>query len=166
VHSLEPEAGDYVLVYMATHGYADLVRAWHREHPDEKLHCFYDRPGAPPVEALGPNLTFHQLDGEKFLWLMAGCRAVMCTAGFESICEAAFLGKPVLMVPLDGHHEQQLNARDAELSGVAIGHPVFDLDALSSLPRDPDVAWFKDWCLQADAKLLETVERVARAGSA
>jgi len=94
---------------------------------------------------------------------MAGCRAVMCTAGFESVCEAAFLGKPVLMVPLEGHDEQRLNARDAELAGVAISHPNFDLDALARLPRHASTAWFREWCLQADAALLETIEHVARA---
>jgi hypothetical protein len=91
---------------------------------------------------------------------MAGCRAVMCTAGFESVCEAAFLGKAVLMVPLENHHEQRLNALDAELSGVAVSYPVFDLDALASLPRRVENAWFRTWCDQADAKLLETVESI------
>jgi hypothetical protein len=32
------------------------------KHRDVRLHCFYDRPGAPTVEEIGPNLTFHQLD--------------------------------------------------------------------------------------------------------
>ena len=41
-------------------------------------------------------LSFHQLDDVKFLNYMAGCRAYASTAGFESICEAMYLGKPVL----------------------------------------------------------------------
>jgi UDP-N-acetylglucosamine:LPS N-acetylglucosamine transferase len=85
----------------------------------------------------------------------------MCTAGFESVCEAAFLGKAVLMVPLDGHHEQALNAVDAEQAGVAIAHRDFDLNALSRLPERVDHEWFRAWCLEADARLLETVERIA-----
>jgi uncharacterized protein (TIGR00661 family) len=157
---LEPEAGDYVLVYVATHGYAESVRAWSEEHPAVRIHCFCDRQGAPTVEAVGPSLTLHQLDGEKFLRLMAGCRAVMCTAGFESICEAAFLGKPVLMVPLENHLEQRLNASDGQAAGVAVGHPVFDLDALSRLPSEVDNAWFREWCLGAGERLLEVIQRV------
>jgi uncharacterized protein (TIGR00661 family) len=162
VLDLVSEPGDYVLVYMATHGYADVVRAWHAHHPGVRLHCFYDRPGWPAVETVGPNLTFHQLDAEKFLHLMAGCRAVMCTAGFESVCEAAYLGKPVLMVPLGGHDEQRLNARDGARSGVAISHPEFDLDALARLPERADTEWFRAWCLRGSSVLLETVEGVAR----
>lgn len=158
VLELDPERGDYVLVYVATHGYGELVRSWHLEHADVRLHCFYDRPGAPEVESAGPNLTFHQLDSAKFLDMMAGARAVVCTAGFESICEAAFLGKPVLMIPLEGHLEQELNARDGEAAGVAVSHPTFDLDALSLLPEEIDNQWFRDWCLQADRRLIEACE--------
>jgi uncharacterized protein (TIGR00661 family) len=161
VLELVPSAGDYALVDVATHGYGELVRRWHRSHAHVKLHCFYDRPGAPPEEAVGPNLTFHQLDADRFLDFMAGCRAVACTAGFESICEAAFLGKPVLMIPLDNHLEQALNAIDGEAAGVAVGHPHFDLDALSLLPERVDTGWFRGWCLEAEGRLLDMVERLA-----
>ncbi len=164
VLGLEPEPGDYFLVYVATHGYGELVRAWHERHPGVRLHCFYDRPGAPAEEAVDPNLHFHRIDAEKFLAYMAGSRGVVCTAGFESICEAAFLGKPVLMIPLENHDEQKLNARDGEAAGVAVSHPVFDLDALGKLPDRVDTRWFRDWCLQADARLLDTMELVVRAG--
>jgi uncharacterized protein (TIGR00661 family) len=161
VLSYQRQDGEYVLVYVATHGYAEHVREWHRTHPDLRLHCFYDRPGAPKVEVVDESLSFHALDGEEFLRLMASCRAVMCTAGFESVCEAAFLGKPVLMVPLDHHHEQRLNALDAERAGVALGHATFDLDALSRLPERADTEWFRAWCLEADVWLLDVVDRIA-----
>jgi uncharacterized protein (TIGR00661 family) len=162
VLSYQSQPGDYVLVYVATHGYAELIRSWHTAHPDVRLKCFYDRPGAPKVENVNANLSFHALDGEEFLRQMAGCSAVMCTAGFESVCEAAFLGKPVLMVPLDHHHEQRLNAQDAERAGVAIGNPTFDLDALSRLPTHVDREWFRAWCLEGDVRLLDVLERIVR----
>lgn len=49
---------------------------------------------------------------------MAGCKAYASTAGFESICEAMYLGKPVLMVP--AHIEQDCNAYDAMKAGAGI----------------------------------------------
>lgn len=49
---------------------------------------------------------------------MAGCRAYATTAGFESICEAMYLGKPVLMVP--AHIEQDCNAHDAMRAGAGL----------------------------------------------
>ena len=59
---------------------------------------------------------------------MAGCRAYATTAGFESICEAMYLGKPVLMVP--AHIEQDCNAHDAMRAGAGIISDSFDLKPL------------------------------------
>ena len=40
--------GGFVLVYLLNHGYADQIMAWHKKHPQTVLHCFYDKPDAPP----------------------------------------------------------------------------------------------------------------------
>jgi len=78
--------GDFVLVYLLNHGYAGQIIRWSAKNPQTKLHCFYDQPGAPVEFQHSPPLTFHRLDGEKFLKMMAECRHVVCTAGFESLC--------------------------------------------------------------------------------
>ena len=62
-------------------------------------------------------LSFHQLNDTLFVRYMAGARAYATTAGFESVCEAMYLGKPVLMVPT--HIEQACNAFDAVHAGAA-----------------------------------------------
>lgn len=49
---------------------------------------------------------------------MSSCRAYATTAGFESVCEAMYLGKPLLMVP--AHIEQDCNAYDAARGGAGI----------------------------------------------
>lgn len=59
---------------------------------------------------------------------MANCRAYASTAGFESICEAMYLGKPVLMVP--AHIEQDCNAYDAMIAGAGIIGDSFELESL------------------------------------
>ena len=73
-------------------------------------------------------LSFHQLDDVKFLRYMAGCKAYATTAGFESVCEAMYLGKPLLMVP--AHIEQECNAYDAMCAGAGIISTSFSLDRL------------------------------------
>lgn len=156
---LEPSRGDYFLVYLVNHGYHEEIRAWHRAHPETVMHCFYDRPGAPETEVSAPNLTFHRLDGVKFLRLMAGCRAVVSTAGFESIGEAAWLGKAVYMVPVEHHAEQQWNARDASQAGLGITDARFDLDRLSTLPLDPGNLQFREWVASADQVLERAMGR-------
>ncbi len=147
---LTPTQGDYFLVYLVNHGYHEDVRRWHRAHPEVELHCFYDLPGAPEVEQAAPTLTFHRLSGEKFLRFMAGCRGVATTAGFESVSEAAWLGKPLFVVPVERHAEQRWNARDAVQAGLAMSADRFELDRLASLPARIDNAWFRDWVARAE----------------
>jgi uncharacterized protein (TIGR00661 family) len=156
VFSLIPTRGDYYLVYLVNHGYSEDIHRWHRRHPDTVIHCFSDRPGAPDEEATAANLTFHRLNGDKFLRMMAGCRAVVCTAGFESVAEAAWLGKPVFLVPVEGHVEQAANAGEAARLGLGLAGGSFDLDRLGELPPDAPAAPFRAWVARAE----EHLERV------
>ncbi len=162
---LTPSPGDYVLVYLVNHGYSDDIRAWHHVHPDIPLHCFYDRPDAPAEEVVDRTLTFHRLDGTKFLQLMAGCRAVVSTAGFESVCEAAWLGKPVLVVPVQNHAEQMLNALDVVEAGLGIFDNQFRLDRLAELPARLDNTRFREWTRRSDEVLERALGRALMAGT-
>jgi len=150
--------GDFVLVYLLNHGYADQIIAWSKKNPQTKLHCFYDKPGAPAEFEQSPSLTFHRLDGEKFLHMMAACRHVVCTAGFESVSEAAWLGKPLFLVPVENHVEQQVNALDAQQSGLGLAEKSFNLDRLTELPDRLPVEKFRAWVASAPEKLFAAIE--------
>lgn len=158
----EPVGGDYLLIYLLNHGYATDILNWHQRHPSVPIHCFYDKPGAPPAEAVTPNLTFHQLDGARFLQLMAGARGVVCTAGFESVCEAAYLGKRTLLVPVENHVEQMLNALDAARAGLAIHDQRFALDRLLDLPAPDGTVPFRRWARQAGASMERAIRQAVR----
>jgi uncharacterized protein (TIGR00661 family) len=150
--------GDFVLVYLLNHGYADQIIQWSAQNPQTKLHCFYDKPGAPEDFQHSPSLMFHRLDGEKFLRMMAECRHVVCTAGFESVSEAAWLGKPLFLVPVENHVEQQVNAMDAQQFGIGIAETSFNLDRLKELPDHLPTEQFRHWVGQASEKLFEVME--------
>jgi uncharacterized protein (TIGR00661 family) len=154
--------GDFVLVYLLNHGYADQILEWHKKHPKTALHCFYDKPDAPPEFRLDETLTFHRLDGEKFLRMMAECKHVACTAGFESVAEAAYLGKPLFLVPVENHVEQQINAIDAVRIGLGVTDKSFNFDRLAELPERLDTAKFHAWMSRAGPIFLETLERAVR----
>ncbi len=156
----------HLLVYLLNHGYADDVVRWHREHPQVPIHCFYDKPGAPDEERVDAHLTFHKLHGEKFLRLMASSRGVACTAGFESVSEAAYLGKQVLMIPVENHFEQYLNARDAERTGIGLADTTFKLSRLLDPVRPGVTADFRRWVDQAETIAMRAIESVAGAGRA
>jgi len=156
------ERGDYLLVYLLNHGYAGEIESWCAQNPTIPVHCFYDKPNAPAEEKKSASLTFHKLHGEKFLQLMAGCRAVVCTAGFESVSEAAYLGKPVLMIPVQNHIEQFLNALDATRTGIGINDAKFNLSRLLA-PEVPFAGQsFRDWVDSAEKIAMDVVEKVAR----
>ncbi len=160
---LEPKSGgNFVLAYLLNHGYAEQIIEWHKKKPQMVLHCFYDKPDAPAEFCYDDTLTFHRLDGEKFLRMMAECKYVACTAGFESLSEAAYLGKPMFLMPVENHVEQQINAIDAVRIGFGIADTSFNLDRLSELPDQLSNEKYRRWLSRADAIFLRTLERVAQ----
>lgn len=151
--------GDFFLVYMVNHGYSEQVRAFHRNHPEIPLHCFWDKKDVPNEVHEEKNLTFHQLDDKKFIEYMSSCKGYLTTAGFESVCEAMYLGKPVLMVPVKGHYEQSCNALDATKAGAGISSDNFDLELLLEyLPKYKEVRnEFTDWCSKTHQSFIHNL---------
>lgn len=149
------------LVYLMHPGMAPAVEAWAARRPERRVRVFRDGPDVPTPRADAPRLSLHALDGERFLDAMARCHALVCTAGFESVCEAMALGKPALMVPVPGHFEQGCNARDAVSVGAGLHAPALTADALDALfdcPRPP-VGAFRDWVSGAEAVVVDEIER-------
>ena len=152
-----PVKGDYIHGYMLNSGFADDVMAWHKIHPEVKLKFFWDKDTDTPVTEIDPTLSFHTLDDTEFLRQMAGCMAYASTAGFESVCEAIYLEKPVLMVP--SHIEQECNAFDAMKSGAGVSADKFDLSLLLDFTKGfiPDKE-FGQWARSAEAVIINELE--------
>lgn len=145
--------GDYLHGYLLNSGFAEEIREWHDRHPEVGLHFFWDKRGVSSEVRMDDTLSFHALDDHLFVRYMAGSKAYATTAGFESVCEAMFLDKPVLMVPT--HIEQVCNAYDASLSGAGAVSEGFDLDRLLSLAEHPvSHVDFRHWVQQADGLIL------------
>lgn len=125
-----PHDEDYILGYMLNAGYGDEIIKWHRINPDITAHFFWDKKDAPETLEVEEHLFFHRINDIKFLEYMKHCKGYASTSGFESICEAMYLRKPILMVPTQGHFEQQCNALDAFRAGAGIVSDRFDLDKL------------------------------------
>lgn len=129
---LSPEEGDFVLAYMVNPGYANELIEQAKAHPDLKIEAFWDNKSYPQAFRALPNLVFHPINDRLFLKKMSACKAYISTAGFESICEAMYFQKPVLMTPVEGQYEQECNAIDAALAGAGLGYDSFDLEALEA----------------------------------
>ncbi|HLE57419.1 MAG TPA: glycosyltransferase family protein [Rhodothermia bacterium] len=160
VFDLEIASGDYLLVYLMSQGYGADVTAWHEKNPEVSLHCFWDKRDAPETDRRDATLTFHRISDTLFLSMMAGCRGLVTTAGFESVCEAMYFGKPVLMIPVHGHYEQLCNAVDGERAGAGVRSDRFELDPLMSyLPAHrPQTEEFRDWVGGAPERILPILE--------
>lgn len=129
VKTLKVNKMGYYLCYLVNAGYRIDIEKWHKKNPTVCLHVFTDMENENEVEEVRKNLFFHKLNDTKFLEYMAGCNGLISSAGFESVCEAFYMDKPVLMVPVEGHFEQLCNGNDAEKNGVGIYKLNFDIDS-------------------------------------
>ena len=154
--NLKPSDGNFILVYVLNDGYAEDVSSWHQRHPDIQVLGFWDRQNVPEILSLHANLTFRKLDDTAFLDAMSRCRGFVSTAGFESICEAMYLGKPVYMMPTKNQIEQQCNAVDASRVGAGIWGNDFNLDRfLEYIPtHHADPAEFRKWVHSGEDTLI------------
>lgn len=162
---LETGNDGFLLIYLVNHGYSEEIVAWHKEHPGTEIHCFYDKPGEPEENKIDDTLTFHRLHGRKFLEKMGKAKGVVCTAGFESVCEAAYLDKPIMMVPVENHVEQELNAIDAEKVNFGVKSANFNLSKLEHFAGDHGNKTFREWVDRADEVFLDLIARVAGKGA-
>lgn len=157
--------GDHLLAYALNPGYAEDLAAWQRRHPGTVVHCYVEGGDAFPGSG-DRGFHAHDLDDAAFLRHLAGCRAYVGSAGFESICEAYYLGKPVLAVPTAGQFEQRLNAWDASRCGAARAGSYDDLDDFWRDPRPPtreERTRFRAWVGRGPGLFVDAVERTARA---
>lgn len=97
--NIQPSTGDYLHGYLLNCGFSEEICDWHSLHPTVAMHFFWDKKGVEEETKIDDHLSFHRLDDQLFLRYMAGAKAYATTAGFESVCEAMYLGKPILMVP-------------------------------------------------------------------
>ena len=153
-----PTKGDYIHGYLLNNGYIDELIDWSLDHPKENIHFFWDNKNEED-EILIPNLNMHQLSDALFLDYMAGCKAYATTGGFESVCEAMYLHKPVLMVPT--HIEQECNVIDALRSQAGVGADKFDLDVLLQFAYEfKPTPEFMYWVHTANSVFLYELTRI------
>ena len=166
---MSPRDEGYLLTYALNPGYGDVVAEWHSRQKGVTVHCYVDGGRKSLRAAPAEGFHAHALSAEGFLRHLEGCRAYVGTAGFESACEALYLGKPALLVPTTGQHEQQLNAWDANRAGAAVVGTYADLDAFWAAPPVPprkSVEEFRDWVRRAPEVLVDVIENAARARGA
>lgn len=168
LRKLVPSKGDFYLTYMVNPGYGEEILFFAKANPKIKIVAFWDKKGAPDSIKPLKNVVFHQVNDVLFLEKMAACKALVCTAGFESVCEAMYLGKPVMMIPVKGQYEQLCNALDAVYSQAGISSDTYDFNKMETFlnihknqPSDPKI-WmdsFEDCFLEILHNSLPLTEK-------
>ena len=164
VKKIIPESKPFILAYITHHKLSEDIINWHANHRDVQIHCFWNNKEFVDEWQFRENLTFHQVNSEKFLKMMQECSGLICTAGFESVCEAMYLGKPIMMVPVPNHIEQQINAWDGQRAGAGIADTEFNFNRfIDYLPVHQNISEkFKSWQGQTDQLFLKNFEEVTR----
>ncbi|MGM0475526.1 MAG: glycosyltransferase family protein [Bacteroidota bacterium] len=109
--------GDRYLAYLLTEGYVYELVTLARADPDFRADVFTD---LTPEMEVPPGLQLHSPDEANFTEKMASCRGLITTSGFDAVAEAAYLGLPMVVIPVRNHFEQLCNSLDTERSGFGL----------------------------------------------
>jgi uncharacterized protein (TIGR00661 family) len=164
IFDLQRDQQNYYLIYLVNNGYYEEIISWHKLNPDIELHCFTDKPESllSTYAYRNDKLHLHAINDKLFLEKMSESKGLASSAGFESVCEAMYLGKPVLMVPIQGHFEQFCNSRDAVKAGAGVFDNTFNLSKLINI--GPGYAEsnkvFKNWVANAKDRIYHEIASV------
>ncbi|MFN8428484.1 MAG: glycosyltransferase family protein [Spirosomataceae bacterium] len=152
---------DFILVYVTQAELIAKVIAQCEMFSHENFEMFVDLKAEIKLPA---NLKINPISNRKFLERMAACKGLISTAGFESVCEAMYLSKPVMMVPVKNHYEQKCNAFDGELSGAGFYSEHLDFGKFVDYLEFGEYQNknHKNWFDQAEKIFLNELESLAK----
>lgn len=100
------------------------------------------------------NCVFKRYSRSGFLADLAGCRAVIATAGFALISECLHFRKPMLLVPIFRQFEQMVNAEYIQRLGAGRAVSRIDYESLDAFLRSLD-----EWTVPSEGILYPDKER-------
>ncbi len=146
--------GDRYLVYLLKEGYIYDLISMARQDPGFLADVFTQE--IPEID-LPPGLRIHSLSGSLFKELMAKCRGLITTAGFDVAAEAAYHGIPLMVIPAANHFEQKCNGLDIEQHGL--GLHVKRIEAgIEDRMKPSDPSGFRKWVERSEALILNSLE--------
>lgn len=159
--SLDPSSSSGILAYCTQQSMIDKLITIKENKLDLDFHLFSSRDQLNHVEQDKLGIYYHKIDPSTFLDVMQSCTALVTTAGFESICEAMYLGKPVVMIPLFNHYEQTCNAIDAQRIGAGMSASQLSGDILDKVIEDYQAnEVYGEWVLSAKEQFLAILSDV------
>lgn len=140
----------YILVYLTQAELVSEIFDYAKENPEVKFEVFIDK----AIKEVPNNININPISSSVFIQKMAKCSGIISTAGFESVCEAMYLGKPALMVPIKKHYEQLCNAHDAERAGGGVYSPTIDVPLFLEYLKQQNRNNHQNWINQSESIFL------------
>ncbi len=143
------EGGSY-LVYLLNEGFIMDIISLARAYPELSFDVFSDLPTDTPVPE---GISLFKVSDREFSEKMKRCKGVITTAGFDTAAEAACMGVPLAVFPVENHYEQECNSMDVERSGLGIVLKNYSMENLA-LMRKIDHLAYRKWVDSADRQIL------------
>ncbi len=124
IRNLETSDGNHLTVYLPAYHHDFLVNLLKRLNIPVQIFSKHTQ----KTFSLDMCKVF-PVSGDQYLQSLAGCKAVICGAGFESPAEVMFLGKKMICIPMKYQYEQECNAAALSQLGV-LTFPNLSMDRL------------------------------------
>jgi len=114
IRELKPTNKGHYTVYLPAYDDATIVK--HLSQFTNASWDVFSKHNKEPFTS--GNVRVRKIDNTAFIESMVSSAGVLCGGGFEGPAEAMYLGKKVLVVPMQTQYEQQCNALGAEAMGA------------------------------------------------
>lgn len=117
-----PGNKNFTLVYLNSYTDGELLRVLTAEPLERQSFVVYSKVAKEPYA--WNNCTVKPLSNETFTTDIINCSGVITAAGFQTISEALYLGKKLLVIPIKKQSEQISNAKILSKMGVRTSNDV------------------------------------------
>jgi uncharacterized protein (TIGR00661 family) len=116
IRQLQPSDRGHYTVYLPAYDDEKIVAAL-SQFPEARWEVFSKHNKKPFTAG---NISIVKIENRAYIDSLSAATGVLCGAGFEGPAEAMFLGKKVLVIPMQTQYEQQCNAVGAEALGATL----------------------------------------------
>ena len=121
---------NFILIYLLTYSDDELMKILRDNRFDDYKFIIYSKTEKRPNTV--KNISIFPLNMESFTMHLTQCAGIITAGGFQTISEALYLHKKLLVIPMKGQPEQKANASILEKMNVPIA-------------KNPDAASLLKW---------------------
>jgi uncharacterized protein (TIGR00661 family) len=111
-----PTFENFTLVYHTAFSNDELLSFFQQTELSSNRFIIYSKTIDVPV--VSKNCVLKPINNAAFVKDILSCSSVITAAGFQTVSEALYLGKKLMVIPIRNQSEQQSNAQELALMGV------------------------------------------------